>query len=90
MGELAEDFALMKKIKAEERAKREPNRINYVSNKLMQIGCTIEYNDWGKCVFFEKGTIKGKIYPYKGWWSAKGIGSDRGIKKLIKKLRELS
>ena len=36
MGELAEDFALMKKIKAEERAKREPNRINYVANKLMQ------------------------------------------------------
>ena len=55
MGELAEDFALMKKIKAEERAKREPNRINYVSNELMQIGCTIAYNDWGKMCVFRKG-----------------------------------
>ena len=54
MGELAEDFALMKKVRAEERAKREPSRINYVANKLMQIGCTIAYNDWEKCVFFEK------------------------------------
>lgn len=34
MGELAEDFALMKKIKTEERAKREPNRINYVVIKF--------------------------------------------------------
>ena len=89
MGELAEDFALMKKVRAEERAEKEPGRINYVANKLMQIGCTIAYNDLEKCVFFEKGTIKGKIYPYKGWWSAKGIGSDRGIKKLIKKLKEV-
>ena len=89
MGELAEDFALMKKVRADERAEKEPGRINYVANKLMQIGCAISYNDWEKCVFFEKGTIKGKIYPYKGWWSAKGIGSDRGIKKLIKKLKEV-
>lgn len=35
MGELAEDFALMKKVKAEERAEKEPSRIDYVANKLM-------------------------------------------------------
>ena len=88
MGELAEDFALMKQVRAERRAKEEPSRIDYAANKLMKIGCTISYNGLEKCIMFEKGEIKGKIYPYKGWWSVKGIGSDRGIKKLIKKLEE--
>lgn len=27
-----------------------------------------------------------KLYPYTGWWTGKGIGSGRGIHKLIEKL----
>lgn len=73
MGELAEDFALMKKIKAEERAKREPNRINYVSNKLMQIGCTIAYNDWEKCVFSKRERLRERFIHIKAGGQLKGL-----------------
>lgn len=87
MGELAEDFRFMKEQAKKHREKIEPSRTDYVANKLMEIGCTVSYFGLEKCVLFEKDSIKGKIYPYKGWWSAKGIGSGRGVKQLIKKLR---
>lgn len=89
MGELAEDFQIMKEERAKRRANLEPKRAKFVMDKLMEIGCEVTYNDFEKAVHFSYKNIKGKIYPYKGWYSAKGIGSDRGIKKLIKKLKKV-
>lgn len=89
MGELAEDFRIMKEERKKRRDKLEPSRVEFAVNKLMEIGCEVAYNDYAKCVFFSIKGIKGKIYPFTGWYSAKGIGSDRGIKRLIKKLGEV-
>lgn len=88
MGELADDFRLMKEMAKERRAKIEPKRFDHVESQLKSAGC--EITGYTYCeVYFKKGPISGKIYPYKGWWSAKGIGSDRGVKQLIKKLRSI-
>lgn len=85
MGELAEDFRFMKEQARKHRERIEPSRFAYVEKSLRTIGCTIDGGNYYE-IYFTKGNISGKIYPYKGWWSAKGIGSGRGIKKLVKAL----
>lgn len=88
MGELADDFRFMKEQAKKRRAKIEPKRFDHVERQLELAGC--EITGYTYCeVYFKKGHVSGKIYPYKGWWSAKGIGSDRGIKQLINKLRSV-
>ena len=88
MGELAEDFRFMKEQAKKHREKIEPSRFACVEKILRTIGCKIDGYTYCE-IYFTKGNINGKIYPYKGWWSAKGIGSDRGIKKLVKTLKEI-
>ena len=86
MGELAEDFAYMKEMKLKERAEKEPSRFEYATDLLMDIGCTVGLNkDDHKCLVVN-GYIK--LWPYTGWWSGKGIGSGRGIHKLVEKLKK--
>lgn len=92
MGELADDFRFMKEQAKKRREKIEPSRFDYVSEVLVTKGkCYISsYIPHEKCINFEtENGTRGKIYPYKGWWSGKGIGSGRGIKQLIKKLRSI-
>lgn len=88
MGELAEDFAAFNAYKKEERANKEPGRIDYAVQKLMDAGYRV-----GKCPndntqLIVNGYIK--LWPYTGWWSGKGVGSGRGIHNLIKKLRRFN
>ena len=88
MGELAEDFALLKEIRRERRAYIEPKRVAFVKKKLSNIGYETEYNWYNKCLIFEHNGNKCKIYPFTGWWTGKGIGSGRGVKKLIGELKK--
>lgn len=88
MGELAEDWRAFNKYKKERRNKIEPSRVQHDTNALMAIGCRVGYNAYSKALFFEYKDIKGKIFPFSGWYSAKGIGSGRSIKELVKKLKE--
>lgn len=89
MGELAADWRSFDEYKKERRNKVEPSRVEYAANALVRMGCTVAYNAGSKALFFEYGEISGKIFPFTGWYSAKGIGDGRGIKKLIKKLKEI-
>jgi len=88
MGELAEDFALMREAKQERRNRREPGRIAFVEKQLSNIGYKTEYDGFNKCLIFKHKGNACKIYPFTGWWTGKGIGSDRGVKKLLRKLLE--
>lgn len=88
MGELAEDFALMKEAAKERRERIEPGRVAFVEKQLSSIGYKTEYDELNKCLVFKHKEHTCKIYPFTGWWTGKGIGSDRGVKKLLKKLRE--
>lgn len=87
MSELAEVTAIMKEMRKEKRASKEPGRVDYAIKQLKGIGYNSAYDTAEKCVLFAHGGNVCKIYPFTGWWTGKGIGSGRGIKKLIKKLK---
>lgn len=88
MGELAENFALMKEAAKERRDRIEPRRVAFVEKQLSSIGYRTKYDSFDRCLIFKhKGNVC-KIYPFTGWWTGKGIGSDRGVKKLLRKLLE--
>lgn len=84
MGELADDFAFMKEQKQIERATKEPSRIEYATDLLIDAGHRVGLcRDDHKCLMINNGI---RLWPYTGWWSGKGIGSGRGIHNLLKKL----
>ena len=84
MGELAEDFKFMKEMRLKERAKKEPSRFEYATNLIFKAGHRVgrDPND-SKCLVVN-GYIK--LWPYTGWWSGKGVGSGRGVHRLLEKL----
>lgn len=84
MGELAEDFKFMKEVQAKERAKKEPQRLNYAVKQLEDAGHTV------KIIDDQSIKVNGKItlWVYTGWYSGKGVGSGRGVHQLIEKLDE--
>lgn len=88
MGELADDFRFMKKIRLEERQKIEPTRFEYAVDKLMEAGHRVGRNpEDDKSIIVNNGI---RFWPYTGWYSGKGIGSGRGIHNLLKNIeREL-
>ena len=90
MGELAEVFAEMREMRLERRAEKEGDRVIYARKELAKLNYPTTWDDYNRCLIFKVGKNKGRIYPYTGWWSVKGIGSDRGVKKLLKELRRLN
>lgn len=32
--------------------------------------------------------VEGQFFPYSGWWSAKGLGSGRGVNRLMRALEK--
>lgn len=64
-----------------------PKRMKYALNKLSELGYNITQSPCGKKITFDRKTGKSVVlFVYSGWWSGKGIGSGRGIEKLIKTL----
>lgn len=92
MGELRVVFDAMKKEREERRKSLEPSRVQYVTDLLMKAMYAVAWNANEKAIYIYKRNDRkhhiAKLYPYKGWWSGKGIGSGRGVHKLIKKLEE--
>lgn len=84
----AEYWANYKKEQKERRDRREPGRVAFVEKQLANIGYKTEYDGFNKCLIFKYKGNTCKIYPFTGWWTGKGIGSDRGVKKLLRKLLE--
>lgn len=83
----------MARLDIERQERLEPQRIRSTAEKLRELGFTVdfggltEYDIYGYTVV-GKG-LKFDFYPYSGWWSGRGIGSGRGFKKLLKKLKEV-
>lgn len=94
MGELRAVFDTMKKEREERRKSLEPNRVQYGINLLIEAMYAVAWDDRERAVYIYKRNDRknhiAKLYPYKGWWTGKGIGSGRGVHKLIKKLGESS
>lgn len=86
MGESSEFWHDFEEIKREKRKNVESKRVEYSIKVLTDLG--YECKTDGCVVYFTHNNKSCHIYPYTGWWSGKGIGSDRGIKKLVKKLNQ--
>lgn len=90
MGELRAVFDAMKKERKERRKSLEPSRVQYATDLLIEAMYAVGWNANEKAIYIYKRNDKknhiAKLYPYKGWWTGKGIGSGRGVHKLIEKL----
>lgn len=70
----------------EVREPKEVSRIAYAKERLERLGYEVtEIGDNKSLVFFHNGH-RITFYPYKGWFSGKGIKDGRGIETLIKRL----
>lgn len=90
MGEMAEDFEALRQYKQEVRSSKEPGRVEYAKEQIEGLGYTTDWDAGNKCLTFKLGKNFIKVYPYTGWFTGKGVGSDRGIHNLIKKLKEIA
>lgn len=90
MGELSVVFDTMKKEREERRKSLEPSRVQYATDLLIETRYAVAWDAREKAIYIYKANDRknhiAKLYPYKGWWTGKGIGSGRGIHKLIEKL----
>lgn len=78
---------ILTKAKKEKRDELEQKRKTFAMKKLLELNYDLEWDDFNRC-FNVKGKYNGKFYPYTGWYSFKKIGSDRGLSKLLRKLRD--
>jgi hypothetical protein len=92
MGELRAVFDTMKKEREERRKSLEPTRVQYATDLLIEAWYAVAWDEREKAIYIYKSNDRknhiAKLYPYKGWWTGKGIGSGRGVHELIKKLGE--
>lgn len=92
MGELSTIFNAMKKEREERRKSLEPSRVQYATDLLIEAWYAVAWDEREKAIYIYKSNDRknhiAKLYPYKGWWTGKGIGSGRGVHELIKKLGE--
>ena len=90
MGELSAVFNAMKKEREERRKSLEPSRVQYATDLLIEARYAVAWDEREKAIYIYKSNDRknhiAKLYLYKGWWTGKGIGSGRGVHKLIEKL----
>lgn len=93
MGKLRAVFDAMKKEHEKRQKALESSRVQYAVDLLIEAMYAVAWDAREKAIYIYKGNDRknhiAKLYPYKGWWSGKGIGSGRGVPKLIKKLGEV-
>lgn len=77
-----------KRLDVERQKQLEPERAEYAMNKLAALGYEVTLLANGKEIRF---LHKGKqviFFPFSGWHSGKTITDGRGIKNLLKQLKE--
>lgn len=90
MGELRTVFDAMKKEREERRQALEPGRLQYAAGLLTEAGFVVVWDCSERALYIYKhkrgNNPIARLWVYTGWWSGKGIGSGRGVHKLIEKL----
>jgi len=90
MGETGEAFKTFNQMKAEERAKLEPQREKYAFSKLTEVCDNIEHKHGTIVIHLPKGTIT--LWPYSGWFQGQkpyGKIRGRGIANLVTAIKNL-
>lgn len=71
----------------EKQLELEPKRFEYASNTISNLGFDIFDVSSTYFSFFFRGE-KVKVFPYSGWHTGKSIKDGRGIKNLIKQIKD--
>lgn len=77
------------RLDQETEARLQPIRMESCRNTLKSIGYKVRVEDHTLLTIVHPTGILIKLYPYSGWWSGKKIGSGRGFKNLLNKLKTL-
>lgn len=81
-----EDIEFLRELGVTKRNEKEPGRWDYALKKIQEKGYQTEEDFNEKCIKFNlRGNII-KFYPYKGWFTGKGVKDGRGINKLLKQI----
>lgn len=72
----------------QEREERlQPQRIAYAREQIEALGYEVRKVDHTSIAFLFRGnTIT--VWPYSGWFSGRGVRQGRGLKKLLKQIKE--
>lgn len=81
-----EDIMFLKEIRQQKRDENEPSRWDYVVKVLKEKGYSPIQDHAQKCIRFELRGNMVTVWPYKGWFSGKGVKDGRGIKKLLRQI----
>ena len=81
-----EDIEFLKELNVRKRNENEPGRWEYVLKVLRERGYRPVEDKDGKCIRFSYDGNTITVWPYKGWFSGKGVKDGRGISKLLKQI----
>lgn len=84
--EMSEDYEFLKSLELKKRNDNEPGRWEYTLRVLKEKGYCPEEDRTNKCIRFQYQGNTITVYPYKGWFSGKGVKDGRGIAKLLKQI----
>lgn len=79
------DWDEIRQLRKEERAEKEPQRIEHALQALRDAGFSPKQTDSTLLTMPYHGATL-RFWPYTGYWACKGVGSGRGLKPLLKKL----
>lgn len=85
---MAEEFAFLREMAKAKRDKNEPQRVQYAITQLQRLGYKPVWCPAVKAIKFTHNGNEITFFPYKGWFSGKGIQCGRGIENLIRQLKK--
>lgn len=81
-----QDILFLHERAVEERSMKEPGRREYVISELRKRGYEPVWDAGAKAVRFTHRGNTITVWPYKGFFSGKGVKDGRGIRKLLNQL----
>lgn len=83
---MSEDYEFLKELSLKNRSGKEPGRWEYVVKVLKERSYEPIEDKENKCIRFSFRGSTITVWPYKGWFSGKGVKDGRGIAKLLKQI----
>jgi hypothetical protein len=77
----------MARLDTDRQEELEPQRMKFAAETLIKLEYAVAYVGETELNFLHNGELI-KFFPYSGWYSGKGVGSGRGLKNLLQKLKQ--
>jgi len=84
---MSTDCDMLKELRKERRANKEGSRMDFAIKQLTGLGhkVTMETNNAISIIFKGERVM---VYPYTGWFTGKSVKDGRGIKNLLKQIKQ--